>query len=725
MDRVQDTSNLQRMQLAFNRVQTGSYTDVLKDMVHALSTRNVFEEFCCVLNTILTCKRAVIPAKIVIFLKRIFEDLSETPGGSQFILGVFVYLTRLTESRLTKVRKNSLLILKLVIDIPKTKVVITPEFLSKVCERLFDKEKSVRKEALRVLANHQDVQLNSKIKVINLFKDIVRHDPNHEVRGLALHVIAVETSTYNCIIERCMDISDGIRKLFFMEQLPRINLKVLSCDRRIFLMEKAMLEREFDARKCFVEAVLSTYSIPGDIQELVNAFYDRTSLGHLEAVLHEVFIREGCEMTFAYLTGTPTEENTFLARVALSYIEESSGRDSLNLPELEIFVEAVYEACLSAMQADGDEERQGRIAMIKNLFVILRFYDFFSDDARKFILSTVYKLLVKSPVEEVVEESVQLLKLVCESDLNALLGGIISKTAGTDQGLTLTVCKQIMKHIRPFGELHQAIINEIVLPNMESSEMKAGLLEIGFYYLLESCSDTVAAWLRTSMREDPRILGMCVDLAISKADAPMLEEIVEYLEAEMLNRNEEVIVPASKLVLCNTALKAGFKTGFIDCALRIYYGTANNHLQQYLTVMFYELFSSDSAPLIAVFCSVLEELSNAHRIFIDQALYWIANSVRPNGSQELFYNICIYLFNNYENTANKKLLLGVLDKIEVLGCWDLRTLKKILFCCSLLTRKAGGRHGLGEVIGRLMAVDDGEPISQEDLGDVKRDLNTR
>jgi condensin complex subunit 3 len=721
MNEIQNMSNLQKMQLAFNRIQTSSCTDTLRDMVHILSTQNVFGDFCCILDTILMCRRAAIPAKIVVFLKRIFEDLSETPGGSQFILGIFGYLTRLTESRITKARKNSLLVLKLIIDIPRTKVVITPDFLSKICERLFDREKSVRKEALKVLANHQDVQLNPRIRIINLFKDITRHDPSHEVRSLALHVTSVGPETYNCIIERCVDINEGIRRLFYTQHLPRLNLRELSWDRRIFLMEKALLERGLDARQHFVQAVLSTYSFPSEALEFTRAFYDRASLRHLEAVLRGIFDEVGCEPSFGYLTESLTEENTFLARVSLSYIEEASGRDSLNLPELGVFVEIVYEACLSIIGTD--EERQAMVGMIKNLFVILRFYDFFSNDARKFILSMVYKLLVKHTVEEVVAEAMQLLGLACEADLDMFLGSVISKTAGTSQSLTLTVCSQIMKHIKPFGELHQAIINEMVLPNMEDSEVRAEILEIGFYYLLESHNDAIEACLRAGLREDPRILSMCIDLAITRADSLMLNEVVGHLESELINKNEGALIPASKLVLSSMVLEAGFRTQFIAGALRAYYETTNDHLQQYLTVMFYELFTNDSSPLIAVFCSVLESLSGSHRVFIDQALYWISNSSHPNGSQELFYGICMHLLNGYENTVNKKMLLGVLEKIEILPCWGLRMVKKILFCCSLLMKKLGSRHSLGEVIGRLMAIDDGEPISQEDLGDVKRDLH--
>lgn len=715
--------NLGRMQAIFNDMQNSDarvYSEFIREMTQILLGGDILEDFCNVLNTVLVCKRVSIPQKISNFLRRMFEDLSEVPAGLQVVLSLLSYLLGLTESKITKVRKNSLFILKLIIDIPRTKVAITDAFLAKICERLFDREKSIRREALKVLSNYQDVQLNQKIKILNLFKDITRHDPSHEVRSLALHVISVEPSTYNCVIERCADVNASIRKLFYTRCLPSIDLLGLSLGRRVFLLEKSILEREFDGKGYFLDALFSTFKLPEDLKVLNASLYDRGSLKYLEIVLREVFERMGCESSFEYLLTDPSQENTFLARVELAYIEETIGRDNLNLPELEAFVTVMYQSCSSILELEGSERRD-QIETMKNLFRIARFYDFFNETARKYILSTIYKLLAKNSVEEVVEEAIQMSALVCDKDIDGFVGSVINKNMSSSQKVCLMVCKQVMKHIRPIGELHEAVINEIVIPNI-GKEMSTEALGIGFYYILDRQNEMIKQALVDNMRNDVGILHMCVDLAISFCESDLLASLLDCIREMLSIKNEDVIIPASKLVLSRLYVPEDLENQFIEFAFQRYYNTEDDHLKQYCTVLFYELFISDSTPLIKAFCNVLGELTHSHRIFIDQSMYWICNSAHPNGSQELFYEICICLSNSGGRDQNRRLLFGVLEKIEIISCWDAALTKKILFCCSSITKRIGSKFNLGEMIGRLMEIDDGEPISQKDLHDVKRDL---
>lgn len=705
---------LDRMQTIFNKVQScdaKTYSELLRAAVHALSSGDALQDFCGILNTVLVCRRPSIPSKIAGFLGRVFEDVSETPGGAAFVLGVFSYLTRLTESRVAKARKNALFVLKLVIDIPQTKVVVTDGFLSKVCERLFDREKSVRREALRVLAGHQEVQLNPKIRVLNLFKDITRHDPNHEVRSFALHVISIEPSTYNCLIERCVDSNEGIRRLFYTRCLPRIDLRSLPLDRRVFLMEKAVLEREFDAKNLLLDALFSTFCLPDEIQMLCALFYDRTSLKCLETVLNAVFEKTGCELHVGDILADPSEENTFLAMVELGHVEEMQGRDSLGLPNLEDFVAAMYQSCQLVLE----ERSAARIEAMKNLFRIARFYDFFNEKARKHILGMVYKLLAKNSVEEVVEEAVQMSGLVCDRDIGEFVGSVISKNMSSSQRMCLMVCRQAMKHIRPFSDLHEAIVNEIVLPNLDEEDVRAEALEIGFYYVLERENETISNALFCSI-QDPRVFHMCTDLVVASGNCTLLRRLAAHVENLLDAGSEDVVIPGSKAVLSQLPLPAGLRERLVEFALERYYSTADDHLKQYCTVFFYEMFTEDSTPLLETFCRILERLPHSQRTFIDQALYWIENSRLSNGSQRLFYNTCLHLAAG----AEKRHFAGVLERIEPMGCWDQVLTKKILFCCSLLTRKG---LAMGEVVGRLMEIDDGEPIDQKALCDVKNDLN--
>lgn len=724
MNSLTRSPRLERMQQIFNTIQTEDskvYSDSLKEILQMLSANDLFEDFCKILNAILLCKRQTIPAKIIMFIKRIFEDLSETPAGSEFILGIFGYLTRLTESKVVKVRKNSLFIIKLIIDIPDTKINITPEFLSKICEKLFDKEKNVRKEALRVLSNHQHVQISSTLKVLDLFKEITRYDPSYEIRLVGLSTISIEKATYNCVIERSVDLNDKIRKLFYSHCLPKIQLKDLSQDRRLFLMSKALSEREFETKNGFVDACMTSYNIPDDLKVFITDFYDVSTLKYFEELLFEIFKRTNCKVTADFILNDLNDVNTFLLKTFLTFTEENYGRDELNLPPLESFVELTYSICMQAIEKHGEDLSESLTETIKNLFRIIRFYDFFTEEASKVILKAIYKLLIVNTAETIVEEAMKILDLISTDDLNGFLGGLIKKSQQENPKTCLLICKHIMKHIKPFTQLHDAILSEIVLGNIEKNEYSENILEIGFFYVLEKQNDVVTNYLLSNI-ENEHIFHMCIDFSIFKLNSEFLQKVENYIISQIDKEDEKMIIPLSKLILSKVELLPGLKYKFVEFAFIRYYNTNSDHLKQYVTVLFFELFNEDSTPLIEVFCNVLTNLDSSEKVFIDQALYWISNSKHSNGSQELFYKICLHLVTEFESISNKKIFFSVIDKIEIMPFWDKPLLKKILFCCSALAKKTGNKYGMGEIVSGLLSIDDGEPINQDDLIAVKKDL---
>lgn len=724
MGAAKTTHGLEKMQLIFNEIQQcdpARYSECLGDVVGMLAAEELLGELCSIINTIAACRRPSIPSRISNFLRRVFEDVSDVPRGTRLVLGVLSHLVRLTESRIAKVRKNSLAMIRLVGGVVPPEVV-ADGFLEKICERLFDKEKGVRREALRTLGAYQGMELNPKVKIANLFKDIIRYDPSDDVRSLALSMVSMDPSTYGCAVERCMDTNDAIRKMLYEHCLPRIDLRGIAQDKRVLLMERAVLEREFDAKALLVDALLSTYRLPEDLRAMSASFYVRESQKYLEVLLKEVWERVGCGKDLGYLLEDPSEENTFLARAELLYVEDRLGKDELYLPELESLVAVMYRACLSVIETPDGAERMARIEAMKNLFKIAKLYDFFNETSRKYILSTIHKLLAKNSVEEVVEEAMQMAGLVCDSNLNNLIGSIIKRNVQLSPKVCLMVCKQVMKHIRPVGRLHQAIVDEIVLPNLCQGEGAVEVLEIGFYYVLSTPHHAIVQSLVHNI-DDARVFQMCVDLALSCDDEELLRQVVEHVEARLGHKDDEaMVIPVSKMILSHVGLSEELRNKAIAFALGRYYHTQDDHLKQYCSILFFELFSEDSSPLIAVFCSVLEELGGSHRVFTDQALYWIGSSKYPNGSQLLFYTICVYLANGSGKDQTKRSLLGVLEKIDVLGCWDPSTTKKILFCCSTMAKRMGSKPGVGDIIERLMEIDDGEPISPQDLSDVKRDL---
>jgi len=721
------------MQLIFNEIQgcdSKRYSESLNEVVGMLSSHELLDEFCRILNTILVCRKPSIPLRILNFLRRTFEDLSEDPSSQGFVVEVFSYLLQALESRMQKVRRNSLPIISLLLDVlhPST---VDRGVIQKLCERLFDKDKSVRKETVRVLSGFQASELNRNVKVVNLFKDILRYDPNNDVRMFTLSVISVEKSTYNCVVERCMDTDESIRKMFYSLCLPKIDLKELPVDRRVFLMERAVAERDFDAKGKLVDAILAAYRVPEQLEMLVDDFYDRSALGHLETLLRCVFDRVGCSRDPGYVISRPTEKNTFLCLTELLYAEEKVGRDELCLPEIDEFVSVMYESCMSVMECTNEESRREMVNRMRNLFRIAKMYDLFSDASRRCIQGIVYKLLAKSCaeeiVEEVVEEAMQITSVVCDTDLNTFIGSVVKKSMHVSPGICLMVCKQAIRHIRPFSSLHNAIVDEIVVPNVKNGGMLVEVLEIGFFYVLERENALIVQGLIDGMRDSHRVWCMCVDLAICTRNQTVVASVEEYAREILAGfDDEQMIIPVSKLILSGCVPSKELKVMFLRFALAKYYCTDDDHLKQYCSVMFFEMFHEDSGILIEVFCDILGAIDEcSHRVFVSQSLYWIGNSKCMNGSQQLFYKICIQLANEHGDERYKKLLLGVLDSIDVLACWDSCVTKKIMFCCSIIAKRLGSRLSIGDSLARLMEIDDGEPIAKDDLENAKIDLGIK
>jgi hypothetical protein len=63
-----------------------------------------------------------------------------------------------------------------------------------------------------------------------------------------------------------------------------------------------------------------------------------------------------------------------------------------------------------------------------------------------------------------------------------------------------------------------------------------------------------------------------------------------------------------------------------------------------------------------------------------------------------------------------------LNKIQIDERWTCSTTKKIIFCCSQLLKKKENTKLMSDIVNKLISIDDGEPISPEDLLAVKIDL---
>lgn len=118
-------------------------------------------------------------------------------------------------------------------------------FRVKMTERLFDKEASVRVHAIHAMSRLQGLTLGEEggLEVIDIFLDLLTHDPSVEVRRVALNQIDVTPKSLPSILERRHDLDHGIRRMFYAEKMKEIDLKMLTIQQRDELLQAGLSDR--------------------------------------------------------------------------------------------------------------------------------------------------------------------------------------------------------------------------------------------------------------------------------------------------------------------------------------------------------------------------------------------------------------------------------------------------------------------------------------------------
>ncbi len=734
-------NNVNILQDIFNQIQECDSKIYSENIKMAVKLIPMDDSFIKILHLILICKSATLPARISLFMKRVFEELMIS--HSDIVEGILNYLVSFTNCKSAKCRKRALNIINLIIQVGKTD--LKSDLLQIITEHLFDKDTSVRKEALNICLLKQNDNINETLKIQGVIKDVLRYDPNIEIRKMALSRLEVSKSTINCIIERSIDCNMKIRRIFWIHCFPKIQIDMLKYEQRIFLMKNARNEREFDAKSIFLELIFRI-----GILKFIEYFYYNDPV-------FDIFIEE-------YLKNNKIEfkldkfDNGYLyfLRKYYKYTEDNFGRDKLSLIDLEDLLGMIYDRFKELEDSMNNETKEikpdlispdkissnshqisvnssdqnqlkfnqnqlkfnqnqlksdqiglndsnpdikKKIGIIVELFKLLSFYDIFKGDVKHMVLKIISYLLSKCYIPEIVEESIIICKKISNTDENIIFfRKIISKIKGKKS--CFLVCEYIMKHL-DFGILHQNIFTEIVIPNLSESS------NILFWYYLKQPSNSIEE-LYLSFLPGQKFIEGATDLVLSNIlDVTKISELI-YHQLNIFDIN--AVVPTTKLILGNKVPPIKY----IKQLLIIYYSTDNDYIQQHLSLFFNEFFFKSSKPLIDVFCDLIEIIIDNHKVFIDQCLYWIQNSNYLNGSQYLFYYVSLFLFKNYETIETHKLYFYVLDKIQVSSTWDKILTKKIIHLITQIIKKRP-RENAHALLTRLMEIDDGFPMDQNEF----------
>lgn len=676
---------LAQLQQIFNEIQTctpQAYAARAQDAVEMAAND---ASFLTVLHTVLASKKASLPDRVLGFLRRIFEGLGKAHQG--VLERIFYYLLDFVDSKSCRCRKHALHLLSMILGVAKYP--LARDTLQRISERLFDRDAGVRREALRICLEYQEHELGEGLRLVGVLKDVVRFDQSHEVRRAGLAGIVVAPETLNCIVERCTDVNVGVRRAFWAGCFERLQLREIPAPQRVYLMKSALSEREFDARSIFLQAVERL-----GLEEFVDCFYcEEKAFG--DVVEH--YLRQGRE-ELALTRLTPG----YVCMMGIYYRlkEDDVGRDGLDLMDLDEFLDLISERCraLEARMQGPDGVLPGAppdedIKTLVGLFRLLAFYDLFGDRSRRRVLKIINSLLARCSARDVVEEAVLLCKRICSSDLVSFLGSVIKKLRGSPLCYTVSEC--VMKCL-PHGELHEAIFQEIAIPNLNES------LEIVFWYFLLRPSKNLEELL-LSFLPNAKAVRCVADLVLAGHVDP--GAVSAAIESQLFRFDENVAIPTAKLLLARRL--AGSE--YFKYLLLIFYSTEDGSIQQYLSLFFYEYFAHDPQPVIDVFCDVMQLITDNYRVFADQALFWISNSQAPHGTQHLFFSICCHMLRGYDGMKNRRLLFFTLDRISIQPCWEPVLTKKIIYVLGQIIKKRP-KEQTQHLLAKLMEIDDGSPL---------------
>lgn len=674
------------LQTIFNEVQTCDSKRFSENLIEAVNLIPKDNNFLNIINSILLCQKASIPSKILYFIRRIFEELHKSNGT--ILNAILFYLTDKISCKNARIRKNSIKLIAIILKIYKESSHNSnlENIINKINEALFDKDQGVRKEAIKICLMYQNIFISKNITVQSILKDAIRYDQSHEIRKIGLIGLEVNNITLNCILERCIDVNVSIRKIFWDSLFSQIDVNVISKSQRIFLLKKAFNEREFLVKDIFIKRI--------------------TEIGFLKSA--ELFFCDEPEydeflLLYLNITGESFELTEFapwyLHLICLHYknVEEKMGRDLLKLIPIENHLSILYSKCNELEIESGSEcglENTTKMKLtVKYLFRLLRFYDIFLDSEKKQILSIIQSQIVKSNIAEIVEEGIILAKRICDSNIIQFLGSIIKKTRGTT--ICFLICENIIKHI-PFSPLHDAILNEIAMMDLGQS------INIIYWYFVNKPSDNLKNLYLSFLPNIKAVNGATDLILMNKLDTIHINDL---LLSQITKLNESFVIPVSKLLLAQKIENPEF----IKYLLVIFYSSKLENTEQYLSLFFYEFFKKHPIMLVKVYCYVLELIESNQKVFIDQSLFWISNCQDELYFQKLFFEICIFILNNYDELKNKKYHFSTLEHIVVSSKWEPAVTKKIIYLIGVINRKRT-RENISNLLNRLMQIDNGSPM---------------
>lgn len=282
-------------------------------------------------------------------------------------------------------------------------------FRGKMVERLFDREAIVRVHAVHAMARLQALPIDEEgsggLEVLDIFMDLLQHDPAYEVRKAVLSQIDVTPRSLPIVLGRRRDIDVRIRRAFFTEKLAEIDMRTLSIEQRDAVLRAGLTDRETSVKQACIDMIFRNWIHDAnsnlveflaclDVQNntkmsegALEAFFD----GHPEESIAEAFGP-------AYFENL-TVETAFILRVYCQWRAAKDGAAVVQevLPEIvqmAAYIRRAYETLLGCC---GDEQAAGMRAEVEfvlgELLLVCRLLDWSDEVGRRVLADALLELL--------------------------------------------------------------------------------------------------------------------------------------------------------------------------------------------------------------------------------------------------------------------------------------------------------------------------------------------
>jgi condensin complex subunit 3 len=271
-------------------------------------------------------------------------------------------------------------------------------------ERLFDKEAIVRVQAIHAMARLQSLPVDdsSDFTILDIFIDLLQHDPSADVRKAALLQVDVTPKSLPFILERLRDVDSVIRRLFFSKKMAEIDVLSLSIQQRDEILRAGLMDREAPVRQACSDMIFEHWiqKTDGNLIQFLAGLDVLSNTEIAEVALKNFFEKLPDMLTDSFTSQfleSMTVEMAFVLRVYCEHQLGLTNGDAQGiqdaLPELSVmaqYVRGKYDAIVTC----SDDLMRTELEFVLNELLKVCFHLDYSDEVgRRSIFEALQEIM--------------------------------------------------------------------------------------------------------------------------------------------------------------------------------------------------------------------------------------------------------------------------------------------------------------------------------------------